>query len=58
MKMYNMAFTALPRRKESLMKGRVQEKNGYWYVVINVAKGVTPVWRKTGIQAGKKGKIG
>jgi integrase len=52
---YNMAFTALPRRKELIMKGRVQEKNGYWYVVINVEKSVTPVWRKTGIQAGKKG---
>lgn len=37
------------------MKGRVQEKNGYFYVVINVEKGVTPVWRKTGVHSGKKG---
>jgi len=36
------------------MKGRVQEKNGYFYVVITVAKGVTPIWRKTGVQSGKK----
>lgn len=36
------------------MKGRVQEKSGYFYVVITVAKGVTPIWRKTGIPSGKK----
>jgi len=37
------------------MKGRVQEKSGYFHVVITVTKGVTPVWRKTGVQSGVKG---
>lgn len=32
------------------MKGRVQPKNGYWYVVIERGKGQTPVWRKTGLK--------
>ena len=32
------------------MKGRPQEKNGYWYVVIYRGKGLSPKWISTGLK--------
>ena len=32
------------------MKGRPQEKNGYWYIVIYRGKGLSPKWISTGLK--------
>jgi len=46
-----MTLTALPKRKEHIfMKGRVQPKNGYLYIVISRGKGLTPKWISTGLK--------
>lgn len=55
MSLYNDGVIVSAERKELFMKGRVQAKSGYFYVVIIPEKGSTPVWRATGILSGEKG---